>query len=256
MQMLETNSAAEEPIIRRVRHDLKRRMLAVAAVERITPNMMRIVLTGDDLADFPSAAPDDHVKLFVPDGEGTAMRDYTPRRFDRAALTLTLDFALHEAGPATSWALSAKPGDQLQIGGPRGSAILSDKIRHLVLIGDETALPAIGRRIEEAGADCEITAIVAVTDAAERQSFESPARLDLRWVYRDAAQADVAEPLLDAVGDLALKAESFVWIAAEAQVARSLRAHFLDRLGHDRGWVKAAGYWKKGVADGHEKFED
>ncbi|MGG2362277.1 siderophore-interacting protein, partial [Salmonella enterica] len=69
---------------------------------RVTPNMIRLVFAGDELGDFASLGFDDHVKIFVPTGRGdTAMRDYTPRAFDRDARTLTLDFAVHEAGPAT-----------------------------------------------------------------------------------------------------------------------------------------------------------
>ncbi len=52
--------------VRRVRYDVKRRLLQVRAVERITPKMARITLGGDDLAGFVSAAHDDHVKLFFP----------------------------------------------------------------------------------------------------------------------------------------------------------------------------------------------
>ena len=121
-------SAAETSrhAIRRERRETRRRQLIVASVERLTPVMQRIRL-GGDLADFVSPAPDDHVKLFFPAGDGIVARDYTPRAFDPARGELTLDFALHESGPASDWARAARPGDTLEIGGPRGSTIVADE---------------------------------------------------------------------------------------------------------------------------------
>jgi NADPH-dependent ferric siderophore reductase len=36
-------------------------------------------------------------------------------------------------------------GDAIRIGGPRGSQVIEGPIAHWLLVGDETALPAIGR---------------------------------------------------------------------------------------------------------------
>lgn len=246
----------EAPKAERVRHDLKRRSLTVSTIERVTPNMLRITLTGSDLADFPSAAPDDHVKIFIDGADGQPqMRDYTPRRFDREACELVLDFALHEAGPATAWALSAKPGDPLVVGGPRGSLVLPPDIKRFLLIGDETALPAIGRRIEEAGADVEITVYAAVTGPGEQQVFESAAKVTLNWIYRPAEDAASAQRLLGALEGLVVAPGTYVWIAAEASVARAIRTHLVETLGYPLAWIKASGYWLLGQADAHEKLD-
>jgi NADPH-dependent ferric siderophore reductase len=98
----------------RVRHtSARRRALTVQRVESITPQMKRITF-GGDLHDFVSLGFDDHVKLFFPDGTSSAEgapntvgRDFTPRRYDSSAQTLQVDFALHEAGPATQSAVHA-----------------------------------------------------------------------------------------------------------------------------------------------------
>jgi NADPH-dependent ferric siderophore reductase len=91
---------------------------------------MSISLTGDDLRDFESASFYDHVKVLFPlQGEtkpifptlgsdgvpqpGTARmiaRDFTPRSFNPAAGELNIEFALHDAGPATQWAAQAQVG--------------------------------------------------------------------------------------------------------------------------------------------------
>jgi NADPH-dependent ferric siderophore reductase len=136
-------SSPTERVARRVRHETKRRLLQVRHVSRITPKMVRIVLGGEELGGFVSAAHDDHVKLFFPPlgedkpvfptqgangpeyPEGTlpsAARDYTPRRYDAGANTLTIDFAMHGDGPATAWAAQARPGNFLGVGGPSDAA--------------------------------------------------------------------------------------------------------------------------------------
>lgn len=241
----------------RVRHEPKRRRLAVREVGRVTPGMIRVVLAGPSLADFVTAGFDDHVKLFFPGDREPVRRDYTPRTFDHDAGTLTIDFVLHDAGPATAWAAAARPGDTLEIGGPRGSVVVSDSFDWWLLVGDETALPAIGRRIEEATHGARILSLAAVTGPAEEQRFAARAELTAHWVHRAAAAAADPAPLVDALAALQLPAgEGFVWIAAEAGVARALRAHVLDVRGLPRQWLRASGYWQQGAADAHVKIGD
>ena len=240
----------------RIRHELRRRTLTVSSTELLTPRMRRFGFTSPDLHDFVSAAHDDHIKLFFPaTGGETAMRDFTPRRFDKSLGMLTIDFALHEAGPATDWATSAQIGDTLQIGGPRGSIVVPDDFDWYLLIGDETALPAIGRRVEELRAGVPVTTF-ALGDAGESHDFPTMAIWTPHWVARNGASDD-ALLLRKALANYTLPpGEGFVWIAAEASVARSVRSHVVEDLGHPRQWTKAAGYWKRGHVEIHEKIED
>ncbi|WJH42205.1 siderophore-interacting protein [Aliirhizobium terrae] len=247
---------ASLPTIERVRHELKRRELTVSDITYVTPQMLRITLTGETLADFISLGADDHVKIFVPGAGGEMeMRDYTPRSYNNLTGELVLDFAVHEAGPATRWALEAKPGTVLEIGGPRGSAVISN-VKRWVLIGDETALPAIGRRIEEAGPGETITAIGAVAGPEEEQRFSTAASLTTLWVHRPLSDATDASGMIAALGRVELTPDTFVWIAAEASVARAIKMHLVNERGHPLTWIKAAGYWVKGKADAHEKIVD
>ena len=256
MDTVTAGTTLHSPTIERVKHDLKRRELLVETVETVTPQMVRITLTGDSLSDFTSASPDDHVKLFFPQFAGEpAMRDYTPRRYDNDARRLVLDFAVHDAGPATDWALQAKPGMTLTVGGPRGSAVIRGVTRWL-LIGDETALPAIGRRIEEAAAGDSIVSLSAVADAAEEQVFDTAADLRTLWVHRPLSQVTDASTLIEALKDIEITPDTFVWIAAEGSVARTLRKYLREERGHPVEWIKAAGYWAKGQADAHETITD
>jgi NADPH-dependent ferric siderophore reductase len=244
--------------IKRVKQEPKRRALMVDQVERLTPNMQRIVFSSPDLADFDSAAPDDHIKLFVPDGRGgMCTRDYTPRAFDRVRGVLTIDFALHEAGPATAWALAAKPGERLEMGGPRGSSLIADDFDWYLLVGDETALPAISRRLEELRPGVSVTTLVVVETWADRQVIATRAAWTPEWIVREGQLLDDASLLKSALADIALpRGDGFVWIAAEGRTARSLRAYMAETRGHPKTWMKASGYWAAGEAGAHDKIED
>lgn len=244
--------------IERIRHDTRRRTLAVDSVMRLTPHTVRIGFTSDDLAGFVSLSFDDHIKLFFPSENGGAdqMRDYTPRRFEVAAGRLTIDFAVHEAGVATAWALAAHPGDRLEIGGPRGSAIIPADFDWYWLVGDETALPAIGRWVEEAPQGLTVTTFVVIEDLANRQRFQSKAEWAGVWPVRVEGDDDAAV-LRDAMATHSPPAgDGFIWIAAEASVARTLRTYVIENQHHPREWVKAGGYWVRGKADAHDKLDD
>jgi NADPH-dependent ferric siderophore reductase len=257
--------------ITRVRHEPRRRLLTVTGVERITPKMARITL-GGDLAGFVSGAYDDHVKVFFPlpgrdvptipepdspaDAERSPARDYTPRRYDTGALTI--DFALHDAGPATNWAAQAAPGQQIGVGGPRGSFVVPDDFDWYLFVGDETALPAIGRRLEELRGGVRAVVVAAVEGPEEEQEFRSRAEVETIWVHRPLSRANDPAPLLDAVRAMTLPTtgEGYAWAAGESQTAKLLRRHLIDERNLDKAWVKAAGYWKRGAVSIHETHND
>lgn len=244
------------PMIERVRHDTRRRVLSVKSRQVLTPNMLRLTLTGEELHDFISVAPDDHIKLFLTDETGeVAAREYTPRSYSNADRELVVDFALHDAGPATAWAVGAQPGDQIEIGGPRGSRQVSGVTRWL-LIGDETALPAIARRAEELGGDHSITVLAAIPGPEDEQSFASAAQLATHWAHRPVSRAADPEPLLALLKSHPPGPETLVWIAAEASVTRALRDWLLAQPGFQRTWLQAKGYWTDGQADASQNFDD
>ena len=243
--------------VTRVRREPRRRMITVTSTLRLTPSMLRLDFASEELGGFESASPDDHIKLFVTDASGeTVMRDYTPRRFDVDAQTFTIDFAVHDAGPATAWALSAKPGDQLEIGGPRGSAIVEDDFDWYMLIGDETALPSIGRRLEELRPGVKVIVLAAVDGPLDEIAVTDRAGLQVEWSHRAGRRATDAARLIGILDRFGLPpGDGYVWIAAEAAEARALKSHVVEHLGHPQQWVKAAGYWVRGAAGTDEKID-
>lgn len=252
---------AARHLISRVRRETRRRTLTVASVEPRGDILLRIWFVGDDLAGFVSDAPDDHVKLFLPDGEGGVVaRDYTPRRFDAAAQTLAIEFALHgedeDAGPATRWAMHAQPGDTVEIGGPRGSTIVADDFDWYLLIGDETALPAIGRRLDELRPEAEVIVLASIAHGSIRPELPVRPRVMVQWLDRTPLRNAGAE-FRDALDAMTLPdGEGFVWIAAEAAAARAVRTFVAETRGHPKSWIKASGYWVAGEMGAHTKIEE
>lgn len=261
-----------------VRYDLTPRVLRVRAVRRLTPRMVRVTLAGPDLAGFREAGPADHVKVFFPDrrdalpslprvgprgmerdGVARTFRDYTVRAYRPDAGELDIDFVVHGTGPAATWAAGARAGDAVGVLGPRGSVLMPLHLDWYVLAGDETALPALGRWLEQLPASARARVWVEVADAAEEQPLPSAARVELTWLHRDAAPAGGGSLLADAVTGYPLPpGDGFVWVAGEAgalkPIRRHLRAH--PTLPRD-AWV-VDGYWKRGESnfDHHTPQDD
>lgn len=247
----------------RVRHGTSRRSLTVKSVAKLTPNMIRVTLQGNDLAGFSSLSFDDHLKLFVPapgpDGADPQVvgRNYTPRRFDAEAGELVIDFALHEAGPATRWAEEATAGQTVTIGGPRASFIIPTTFDWHLLVGDDTALPAIARRLEELPAGTRVVVIVEVDTGADEIPLPTEARASIHWIHREGAPAGQAEHLSHALRSVDLPAgDYYAWVACESAVAKALRKQLLAEHGAYPKWIRAAAYWRHGVADVHENLKD
>ena len=245
------------PVIHRVTHEIKRRRLEVLRVVDITPRMRRITLGGEQLAGFASLGSDDHIKLlfaqnaaeqaalesptFSVKGEGPqpAMRDYTPRRIDLSSGELDIDFVLHGDGPASTWAEQAKPGQHLHIAGPRGSMIVPDIFDSYLLVGDETAIPAIARRLEELPAGRKVLAVIEIADEHEQQALDSAADVEVIWVVRGR------DDLLGAVRELQVPQGSlYAWVATETKLSRQVRRVLLDEHTLNDEFVKAVGYWR------------
>ena len=255
----------------RIRHDTRMRLLQAVSVTDITPRMRRVRFSGD-MAGFASPGHADHIKAFffpagvepslVPigprgaeyaEGERPEMRDYTPRAWDVDKGWIELDFVLHGDGPASTWAAGAKIGSKLVIGGPRGSIVVPPAFDWYLLAGDETALPALGRRIEELPDGSKVIAVIEVADAAEEQPFETAADVTLHYVHRNGAAAGTTSLISDAIGGLQFPdGVAYAYIAGEVTMAQAVRAHLQEQRGFDPQYIKAAGYWRLGVADAHE----
>jgi NADPH-dependent ferric siderophore reductase len=242
-------------------------VLTVAAVTDVTPSVRRVVLTGTPAA---VAAAGPTVNLLVPrvgdaaprwprvakDGRivwpegahGVSLRSYTARRQDPLEGRVEIDFVLHGDGPAAAWAAAAVPGALL---GVAGAGSLGDRpAAHLLLVGDETAIPAISRILAAAPAGADGVALLEVAGAAEEQPLTAPAGVVVRWLHRGDTPPGESTLLVDAVtaldrpdGD-----DVFAWVAAESAAVRTIRSDLRGRWGLSRAQHHAIGYWRRGRA--------
>ena len=293
----------------------------VRAVTRISPNFVRVTFGGEELEEFatPGDVFDARIKLIfppasgilpplnrdthdwwgsylaVPEEERGSMRTYSIRdlRVTDAGTEVDVDFVLHLApgltGPASRWASTAEVGAELFLIGPRrgatdhgGAEYAPGGAPSVVLVGDETAAPAIARILEDAGRDLRGTAFIEVPSADDILSIDAPAGVDVHWLARDEDQAHGAQlipAVLSHLGDAHTNievrdvegedllwetpdysglgediaandapADRYFWIAGESGVVTTLRRHLVKDLGIDRSQVAFMGYWRRGVA--------
>jgi NADPH-dependent ferric siderophore reductase len=239
------------------------RLLQVQRSTRITPRMIRVTLAGAELAGFGGEGPDRRIKMFfpVPGQDRPAVpratsggplwpagqarptiRTYTVRRFDAAAGELDVDFVLHEGhGPAAAWARDARPGCWVGVSEPGGRYEPDPDVDFHVVIGDETALPAVATVLDALPTGPAVLAFLEVADAAEEQ--ELPGAATVRWVHRGDRPPGV--PLAEVVRAAEFPAGAGqAWLSGESGCVKDLRKHLLDERGLDRRRIYATGYWR------------
>ncbi|NDK89875.1 siderophore-interacting protein [Gordonia desulfuricans] len=257
-------------------HSLVLRHVQVRRVEDITPRMRRITVGGEELGafardgmSFPAFAPpafDDHVKLiFAPGGdiadalprqnangidwlpsEHRVTRDYTPHHVDADVLEAQFDFVVHTDGqvangPAEEWARAAVPGSDLWFVGPKASLVLPDDVAELILIGDETALPAITRFFDERPLDIPVHALITVATEAAIQAIVTRPGDSADFVV---AQPGDAEALLAAAQKLTPgEGPVYVWAAAESRALLPVRRHAKREWAIPKSHMAITGYW-------------
>ncbi len=250
--------------IKKVMHEVKLRTLKVAKITDLSPNLRRITLSGEELVGFNSLSPEDHVKVFFPTKNGEMpivpnqgpnglefndsiiMRDYTPRSYRADKNELDLDFALHKNGPASLWAARASLGDPIVIGGPRGSSIYPE-FSHYLLIGDNTSMASIFRRIEETSNEKTMTAIILVENKkAEIVSALSHENLEIIWLHHNGDFTKGLELIKKTLRRLNPEPlDTLVLISGESSIVKELKLELVENYSFDEEWVKATAYWKK-----------
>ena len=231
--------------------------LRVAGVKDVTRLMRRVELTGDALDDF-TPRPGQEIVLQIPQSAGEpARRHYTIRRFDRAAKRIDVDFVLHDhATPGVEWARMTKPGDAIDIRGPRGRIALAPDAAWHLLSGDETALPAIFALIEALPKGAKAYAFVEIADAGEKQALHAAADVELHWLLREGTAPGARPLLVEAVAGFRLPpGKGHAIILGETASVRTRRHDLLSR-GMDRAQIYSEGYWRPGRIGGHDHVED
>ena len=242
----------------------------VLRTEQITPHMVRVVLGGDGLADFALAGFTDHyIKLcFAPEGADYAhpfdmaaireefprelwptTRTYTVRAWDPVAREMTVDFVVHgDEGLAGPWAMRAAPGDQVTFLGPGGGYGPDASADWHLLVGDESALPAIAATLAQMPAGAVVHAFVAVPDASEEQKIVTPDGIAVTWLHR--GDRPVGEALTAAVTSLDFPAgEVQAFVHGEAGFVKEIRRHLRLERQIPLSQLSISGYWRAGQND-------
>lgn len=250
------------------------RELTVLRVTDVTPGMRRVTLGGEQLQAFqknglelPALRTDgfdDHVKFFFAEGENDPVlpgqnissldwpadarpisKDYTPIRFDPRTGEIDFDFVRHEGGIASTWAERTKPGDITWIAGPKMSHSHPVGVDWLLVIGDETALPAIGRWLAEMPAGTRARVLIEIGEDSHRQELPTAADAEISWLSRQGAPAGTTTLLEDAVRAMEWQPGTvFVWAAGEAGALKGIRRHLSAERQVPRDHTHITGYWR------------
>lgn len=299
--------------------------LEVASVDRLSPSFVRLELASAALADLGLDGPvlDQRIKLVFPHGdrplpsiegadaswtaswmdrpveERGHMRTYTVREVRGSGVDtrLVVDIVLHEGdgpeGPGAAWAAAAEVGDRVITLAPRrghefgGVEFVPGAASELLLVGDETAVPAVAGILRDLPSTARGAAFLEVPLAGDVQTLQHPEGMSITWLPRDGAGrgAELHQAVLDHLGApleplAALEpievdddlwetptysssgepvqetvsvvghdlAGLYAWIAGEAKVVTGLRRALVRDLGVDRHQVAFMGYWRSGVA--------
>lgn len=242
----------------------------VEHVEQLTPHMVRVVFGGEGLADFATSEwTDAYVNLlFLPPDAPYAVpfdlewarslprdqwprpRRYSVREWDEERRLLTIDFVVHgDSGVAGPWAANASPGDLLQLRGPSGAYLPDQDAEWHLMIGDESALPAIAASLTRVPAGVPAVVIGLVDSLADELELECPGRMELTWVHRDSAPGD-PELLMRVVEKLDFPpGRPHAFVHGEAVETRAVRRHLLGERGIERECMSVSPYWRRTMTD-------
>ncbi|MGW2746334.1 siderophore-interacting protein [Streptomyces sp. NPDC001450] len=237
----------------------------VVRTERLTPHMQRVVLGGEGLAGFAADTCTDHyVKLLFgppgvtypepfdleriraefPRGQWPVTRTYTVRAWDPEHRELTLDFVIHgDEGLAGPWATRVQPGESVRFMGPGGAYAPDPSADWHLLVGDESALPAIARALETLPSGARAHAFVEVSGPEEEQKIDS--EVEVVWVHR--GDRPVGEALVAAVHALEFPGgRMHAFVHGEASFVKELRRLLRVELQIPREDLSISGYWRLG----------
>ncbi|KSM23751.2 siderophore-interacting protein [Pseudomonas aeruginosa] len=296
-----------QPAYRLFNVELKRR-------EQLSPALTRFVFGGPEVAEMKTLAADQRIKIFFPDASGQPpslpggsewyqayrsveparrppMRTYTIRALRAEQEEVEVEFVLHgENGPASAWATHARIGDRLQLAAPNRQ--YGDDpggyewkppagVRHILLIADETALPAVAGILEELAGEAEppvVEAFLEVPGEADILDLPAIPGARLHWLPRHQAgihsrngermieaarqarlpEREVAGGAAQELEDIDIDEEIlwelaspesgsfYAWVAGESAAVMAIRRYLVQERGIDKRHLTLMGYWRLG----------
>ena len=187
----------------------------------------------------------DYLKyLTLPKSTRPVIRNYTVREYRPEVRELDIDFVVHgDHGVAGPWA------ESLPLGATVGLIDQGCGYRHVeaddvVLVGDESALPAVVGILRDLPRATRGHAIVEVPDLADAQAVDAPEGVLVHWVVREAA-ATVGSRALEHLRELpAFPGTVSAFAAGESKLATGARRHLVNERGVPKANIDFCGYWR------------
>ncbi|MFD0000703.1 siderophore-interacting protein [Nocardia sp. NPDC127526] len=256
----------------------------VLASKKLSPNFVRVTLGGDGLAGFTAMGFDQWFRLFLPGRDGElrlptstsslgwyaqylmmgkdhrpVARNYTVRDYRAAGFgefgstaELDIDFFVHEGdSPAGTWASNATPGDKAGLLDEGITYQAPEHTDFALLVGDESALPAIAGILRSAPRGLKGAAFIEISHADDAQKLDEPEGVTVNWLVRTDPHGPVGAIAADAVRRAELPAQGvYAWVSGEQQLASGVRRHLTQDRGIPKGDITFTGYWRVGRAAG------
>jgi NADPH-dependent ferric siderophore reductase len=243
----------------------------VISTSRLTPALVRVVLGGDGLAGFTMPdATDAYVNLAIPPSDAPygevfdcaqvreqfpreawpARRRYTVRAWEAEHRELTIDFVVHgDSGRAGPWAARVRPGDVLVLEGPAGGYRPDVAADWHLLVGDESALPAIAASLEALPAGARAVVRLLCDGPDHEVPLDTAADVDLLWLHRTGVPGD-EDLLVSALREATFPAgRAHAFVHGEAVEIREIRRHLLVERGLARADMSCSPYWRREMTD-------
>lgn len=251
----------------------------VRGVTRLSPSLTRITFGGAELADMAGGGLDQRIKLLfprvgqvrpclpgnrayrsvreLPTDVRPILRTYTLRAHRPRLAEADVDFVVHEAdGPGSAFARQARPGDEIAIGAPDPHSPCPTRVgveydlarldSNTLIIGDETALPAIGCIVESLPRGIRALVCAEVPDPGDALAFATPAEVRASWFVHHGRARQRRHRLLDAIRSVPLEDRCYVWAAGESGMVRAVRRLLVRQRGFPVERSTFMGYWKLG----------
>ncbi len=247
-------------------------VLTVKRKEYITPNLIRIVLTGEAVVQYRNCTPGNNNKIMVPPpghnivhlavydpqkNEWIApspeltpkIRTYTHRAIDLEKNEMYIDFVNHgDGGPASAWANSAQAGDELGVAMKDQTKVLVPQAEWYLLVGDATAIPVISCILESLSSTAKVVCMLEVHGKEDELFIDSQAEVSYVWLHNEHPENGsllASEAQKIHIPDTA----AFAYVAAEYQTVKDLRTFFREEKKWGKDQFYAFSYWKAGVAE-------
>lgn len=247
--------------------------LEVRRRETLSPSFASVTLGGPALRDLVVAGGDQAVRLFFPREGQTALRmptasseawmaqvllmpksvrpqvrNLTIRRARPADDEIDIEFVLHGDSPMSSWVRRVRPGDQAGIFDIGTTYRPPDHAQSQLLVGDETALPAVLAILDQAPLSLTAEVYLEVPTAADVRDVVAPPGVRIHWFSRDdVPDQRPGSVVLEAVRCAAMPpGRVFAWVAGESRLATSVRRHLVGDRGVPKADITFAGYWRHG----------